>query len=343
MARKRRRAAARNELIPKWQAGIRVVTPGGTLDRLPVAIQVRATRPIATFNIAGLYPGTFNPVTGVFRITEAWIPFAYTCTDDNGSVVGGDEVIGDPSDSLGPFTDTYVGSINGQWVVSSAEDGYFLATTTANPYPMGITAVVDQTTAFIFCFAAGTAIATPAGAVPVEALAPGDLVLTTEGRAVPVTFLGRRTLATIFLPEARSLVRIAAGALGDGLPKRDLVLTGDHALLLDGVLVNAGALVNGTTISRIPRAELPDRFTVYHVETAAHDVILAEGVPAETFMDAKGRERFDNHADHVPPPGGARKIENAAPRVTSPRQVPARVLARIASAAALAHGHSQAA
>ncbi|SFK65758.1 Hint domain-containing protein [Falsiroseomonas stagni] len=286
---------------------------------------------MATFDIAGLYPGTFNQATGVFRITEAFIPFAYSYSDANGSVVGGDQLVGDANDGVGPFTDTYVGSVNGHWVVYNETDGYALATTTANPYPGGITAVVDQTTPFIFCFAAGTAIATPGGEVAVEALSPGDLVLTDDGRAVAVTFVGRQTLAAFFLPEERSLVRVAAGALGDGLPKRDLVLTGDHALLLEGVLVNAGALVNGTTIARVARAELPDRFTVYHVETAAHDVILAEGVPAETFMDAKGRERFDNHADYVPPPGAARKIEHAAPRVTAPRQVPARVLARIAA------------
>jgi len=125
-------------------------------------------------------------------------------------------------------------------------------------------------------------------------------------------------------------VRIAAGALGEGLPRRDLVLTGDHALLLEGVLVNAGALVNGTTIARVPRGALPSRFTVYHVETAAHDIILAEGVPAETYMDAKGRARFDNHAEYVPPPGGDRKTEHPAPRVTAPRQVPAAVRARLA-------------
>ncbi len=288
---------------------------------------------MASFTTVGYYNLNFDPDTGRFTVYGPFADFTNTYTDDTGTTTPG-EFIG------GVYDETYAGTFQGHLIVS--DGSYYLATTTFDPYPDGFTGVADTTTPFLFCFAAGTAIATPDGEVAVEALSPGDLVLMDDGRAVPVTFVGRQTLAAFFVPEARSLVRIAAGALGDGLPKRDLVLTGDHALLLDGVLVNAGALLNGTTIARVQRAALPARFTVYHVETAGHDVILAEGVPAETFMDAKGRQRFDNHADYVPPPSGERKIENAAPRVTSPRQVPARVLARIASAA-MCHGLAPAA
>ena len=91
---------------------------------------------------------------------------------------------------------------------------------------------------------------------------------------------------------------IAAGALGDNLPIRDLRLTSDHALLIDDVLVQAGALVNGSTIRRIPNAELGERFTVFHIETENHEVILAEGTPAETFIDNVSRRRFDNFAEY---------------------------------------------
>ncbi len=287
---------------------------------------------MATLDILGYYQVSFNKDSEEFSTQGSWISYPFTYSGD-GSATGGELLT--TTDGIDVYTDVYVGSFGGQPVVFMEGVGYAMATTTEDPYPAGVTGVVDQTTPFIFCFAAGTAIATPRGEVPVETLAPGDLVLTADGRAVPVTFVGRQTLAAFFVPEARSPVRVAAGALGDGLPKRDLVLTGDHALLLDGVLVNAGALVNGTTVTRAPRAALPARFTVYHVETAAHDVILAEGVPAETFMDAKGRERFDNHADYVPPPGGERKIENAAPRVTSPRQLPVALRDRIARLAAV--------
>jgi hypothetical protein len=131
------------------------------------------------------------------------------------------------------------------------------------------------------CFLPGTAIATPAGEVAVERLAIGDLVTTAQGRAVPVRWIGRQTLSTLFGPPERLMpVRVQAGALGGGLPLRDLVLTADHALLIDGLLINAGALVNGASIDWVPISELGERFTVYHVETEDHDIILAEGAPA---------------------------------------------------------------
>ncbi len=183
---------------------------------------------------------------------------------------------------------------------------------------------VDETA--IFCFAAGTLIATPTGDVAIERLAIGDLVTTADGRAVPVKWLGRQTLAPLFKP--LRLIRVAAGALGNGLPLLDLTLTADHALMIDGLLVNAGALVNGTTITVV--TDLPERVTIYHVETDAHDVIVAEGTPTETFVDYAGRRVFDNYAEYVALYGEDRSIaENPAPRTISARQLPASIAARL--------------
>ena len=149
-----------------------------------------------------------------------------------------------------------------------------------------------------FCFLPGTLITCPKGNRAVETLASGDLVMTAEGRPVPVKWIGRQTLSTVFgMPEGRRPVRVSAGALGDNLPVRDLRLTSTHALLIDGVLVHAGALVNGTTIVRIPPSELGERFVVYHIETENHEVVLAEGTPAETFIDNVTRQGFDNYAE----------------------------------------------
>jgi len=93
-------------------------------------------------------------------------------------------------------------------------------------------------------------------------------------------------------------MRVAAGILGDWLPHRDLTLTAGHALLIDDVLVNAGALVNGTTIRRLTRAECGETYTVYRIETETHDLILAEGAPAETFIGNVSRQAFDNFAEY---------------------------------------------
>jgi hypothetical protein len=185
---------------------------------------------------------------------------------------------------------------------------------------------LDLAEGAVFCFAAGTLIATPAGEVAVEALSAGDLVVTADGRAVPVIWIGRQTLSPRF--QRARLIRVAAGALGADLPLRDLTLTADHALMIDGLLVNAGALVNGTTITEA--ANLPERVTVYHVETEAHDVILAEGTPAETFIDYAGRQAFDNHAEHVTLHGEDRIIvENPMPRIIAARHLPAHLRARL--------------
>lgn len=174
------------------------------------------------------------------------------------------------------------------------------------------------------CFLAGTMIATPKGAVAVEALQIGDLVLTADGASVPVLWVGRQTVATRFAPADRLMpVCISAGALGDGLPLRDLRLTADHALLVDGLLVNAGALVNGSTIRHLALSDFGGSYTVYHIETEAHEVILAEAVPAETYIDYVGRQAFENHGEYVALYGADRPMaEMAAPRITSARQLP---------------------
>jgi len=191
-------------------------------------------------------------------------------------------------------------------------------------YPDGF----NETT-YVPCFLAGTRIATPDGDVAVETLKPGDRVLTHDGRAVPVRWIGRRRIATLFVPEPRRPVCIAAGALGDGLPTRDLRLTPDHALFLDGLLVQAGALENGDTIRRLGPDELGACFEVFHVDTAAHDLILAEGAPAETFLGHIGRHRFDNHAEGGDFAGEAVIAEMALPRIKAARQLPAAVRNRL--------------
>ncbi len=187
---------------------------------------------------------------------------------------------------------------------------------------------------FTVCFLAGTMIATPAGETPIESLAIGDLVLTAEGRAAPVRWVGVQTVVSFFADPLRSFpIRITAGALGAGLPVRDLLVSPDHALFLDGVLVQAGALVNGTTIVR--ETAMPERFTWFHVELDDHSLILAEGVPAETFVDNVTRRRFDNFAEYVALYGdrGPGLTEIDAPRVKSARQLPRALRARLSGAA----------
>ena len=161
----------------------------------------------------------------------------------------------------------------------------------ADPFDFSTLSTAD----FQTCFAAGTGIATPAGEVAVEALRIGDKVSTHGGQVVDVKWIGHQTVFTLFGPAERLMpVRFAAGSLGNGLPHSDLTVTADHGMLVCGVICHAGALVNGTTIIRVPLSELGESFTVYHVETDAHEIILANGAPAETFIDNVSRRVFDN-------------------------------------------------
>ena len=181
------------------------------------------------------------------------------------------------------------------------------------------------------CFASGTRISTCTGEKAVETLEIGDLVLTAKGRAVPVKWIGRQTVSTRFGPAERLMpVRFAAGSLGDLVPHTDLTVTADHGMLVAGVICHAGALVNGSTITRVPLAEMGETYTVYHVETEEHEIILANGAPAETFIDNVSRRVFDNFAEFDALYGDVPEMEELPyPRAMSARQVPRRIRARL--------------
>ena len=181
-----------------------------------------------------------------------------------------------------------------------------------------------------FCFGAGTAISTPFGSRAVESLRIGDPILSADGRTVPVKWLGTQTARKLFAGPRIQPVRIRAGALGDGLPHSDLTVTADHGMILDGLVINASALVNDDSIDWVPMNELPDRVTYYHVETENHDVILANGAPTETFIDIPGRQAFDNYAEYLELYGAERIIpEMDRMRISSQRLVPDAIKARL--------------
>jgi hypothetical protein len=232
------------------------------------------------------------------------------------------------------LTVTVRGFVNDEEPVLEAADGsWFLAQTLDIGQRSRGGMIQFSEEGSLLCFLAGTLIATPAGEVPVETLAPGDLVLTADGRAVPVRFLGRQTVDTRFSPAWRCHpVRIAAGALAENVPARDLFVSPDHAIVLDGILIFASALTNGTTIRQVPPPA--ERFVIYSIETERHEVILAEGCPAETFMDHVPRRWWDNYEEYrALYPDEPMIEESPLPHAKSHRQVPAEIHARIAARA----------
>ena len=145
--------------------------------------------------------------------------------------------------------------------------------------------------AVVACFAAGTHIATERGEVAVEALRVGDLVPTVlSGRGEPIVWIGRRRIDCTRHPRPERVwpVCIRAHAYGTGRPRRDLYLSPDHAVFLDGVLIPVKHLIDGEAVMQVPAAAV----TYWHVELPQHDVLLAEGLAAESYLDTGERQNF---------------------------------------------------
>ncbi|MCC2611498.1 Hint domain-containing protein [Neorhizobium petrolearium] len=149
------------------------------------------------------------------------------------------------------------------------------------------------------CLLRGTSIMTPKGEVPVEELRIGDLVETIGGKALPIKWIGLQTYKCRGPTWNMDVVpiRISPSALDEGTPKRKLYLSPGHSLYIDGVLIRAKDLVNGTTI--VPELPADSRAIEYfQILLDAHQVILAEGAPVESFqLNADNYEGFTNFAE----------------------------------------------
>ncbi len=188
---------------------------------------------------------------------------------------------GDVTDNGGTFTITpntrYTGPVELTYTVLDGQGG---------------SASASQLFAVIPCFAAGTRINGERGLVAVEALSAGDRVLTADGRGEPIVWVGSRTVSCKTHPKPETVwpVRVRAGAFADAEPRRDLWLSPDHAVFADGVLIPVKYLINGTTIAQVE----VDEVTYYHIELAQHDLLCAEGLTVESYLDTGDRANFAN-------------------------------------------------
>jgi hypothetical protein len=218
----------------------------------------------------------------------------------------GDLLLGNFSGVIANFTsgdtidvDTYLSSAsagtlsqNGS-VVSAIEIangdtlGVLRFDTTAN----AAAAIADNAIMLVPCFAAGTRIATERGEVAVEVIGVGDRVQVELGDGFSeVIWVGRREVDCVCHSQPRKVwpVRIAPGAFGPGRPHTDVWLSPDHAVFVNDVLIPIRHLINGSTIAQVK----VDRITYHHVELAEHNVLLAEGLPAESFLDMKDGSNY---------------------------------------------------
>lgn len=147
------------------------------------------------------------------------------------------------------------------------------------------------------CFVSGTLIRTPGGDMPVERLHIGDKVMTAAGEARPIKWIGHRRLSGIGGIEYGENwpVRVMANAIAPGQPSRDLYLSPGHALcvsVLEELLIPVGNLLNDSTIAQLP----VDTVDYWHVELESHDVLLANNLPVESYLDVGNRAWFAGKA-----------------------------------------------
>lgn len=182
-------------------------------------------------------------------------------------------------------------------MVITAEDGtrYFFLTEvqldfdTMDDFPNGAHAIESMVT----CFVQGTLIRTTKGEVPVEFLEPGDMIITADGAAKPLRWIGSRKLTSAEVrafPQYRPIY-ITKDAFGPGLPDRDLWVSQNHRVMLSGwrtellfaekeMLVAAKFLVNDHSV----RVQTPqDGVTYYHLMFDQHEIIYSEGLETESF------------------------------------------------------------
>ena len=240
----------------------------------------------------GLLNGTtinFNNTggTGQFTLTPATLNLNLTTNPVVTGLSNGDKitVTGASAATLsgGTLTFTYPGLLG-------------LPTTAAfdlQGIPAGSSITFDNNTDTVVfaCFLRGTRIATPYGEVAVEDLRAGDMVLTLNKGRAPIRWIGRRVLDPLMIDRPRDAwpIRIRKGALTENVPHRDLLVSPDHCMLVQDVLVPAKLLVNGTTIVQEERRE---PFEYFHIELDCHDVLIAEGMLSESYLDLGNRHMF---------------------------------------------------
>ncbi|MBW9335063.1 hypothetical protein FEE59_16235 [Herbaspirillum sp. RU 5E] len=147
------------------------------------------------------------------------------------------------------------------------------------------------------CFATGTFIRTKNGDVAIEFLKVGDEVVTAGGLK-PIKWIGYRKIDFSALSVQDRLmnraVLISASAFGKSLPSKDLVISGTHGIVVDRKLIAANNLVNGKTVRAMNKIQ---KITYFHLEFEDFELILANNIFTESFVDVGNRVHFDNYEE----------------------------------------------
>ncbi len=143
------------------------------------------------------------------------------------------------------------------------------------------------------CFTPGTLIATPKGERRVEDLAVGDRVITRDNGIQEIRWIGTRALSGEELVAAENLrpVLIRAGALGNGLPERDMMVSPNHRVLVANdrtalYFEDREVLVAAKHLTGLDGVDVVDAsgVTYIHFMFAQHEVVLSDGTWSESFQ-----------------------------------------------------------
>ncbi len=191
------------------------------------------------------------------------------------------------------------------------EQGYFMAFIGDSP-PLNTDLTIAEITdnsvfidvdTIVPCFAEGTQIATPNGPVNVQDLRKGDQVLTLDNGVQTVRWVRSRHLNDDDLmdnPTARP-IKIKSGALGNGLPARDLRVSPHHRMMLNSIIAQRmlgqrEVLVPAKRLVDLPGIAVDTTATqvsYYHVLLDRHEILMAEGAPSESlFLGPEGLKGF---------------------------------------------------
>ena len=175
------------------------------------------------------------------------------------------------------------------------------------------------------CFLENTGILTENGYLNIESLKIGDLVKTKSGKSLPVKWIGIQTVDVKMIANPLNAfpVLIKKDAIDNNVPSRDLNVSPNHAIEIDGLLINAGALVNGVNILQLNPTE---SFKYYHIELDSHELVIAENTPTESYLPQnENRANFDNSDEFDQQYPDGRKIllwPLDLPRVNAQSKVP---------------------
>ncbi len=256
---------------------------GGSVDNA-AHITVMAS---AALDVTGGFTGAVITFMGGDAMITLDDPARFTASVANMAATDGIDLVG-----IAPSLVSYAA---GLLTIASSQGG--LATTTPlqiaagepafSVLPDGAGGALITLGGTLPCFARGSRLLTPHGYRAVEDLKPGDPLITASGARRPVRWIGRRTL-DLGPSAAREgqPVLILPNAFGPGQPARPLRLSPSHCIHAGGVLIPAAHLVNGATILRETQAAA---MTYYHVELDRHDILLAEGLPCESYYDDGNR------------------------------------------------------